>query len=236
MSQGSESSQLEEPLLGRPGDATQHDAPLYYNLILGTGIIAQISALLIVAYTWGAIFTHDVILFSAHPLVNTTSVLLLLNGVLLLQPTHTAEQKLSGTNFHAVFMAMSTLLALGGLGVIEYNKFSHGGTHFDSPHAVLGFITYLFLVIQVLFGVLQFYAPWVLGGVERGKAVYKYHRLGGYVTLALMVVTVCAASGTAYGFKVLGLRAWVYLLLGVGVLVGTGARVKVRKFGWLAGY
>lgn len=37
------------------------------NLNTGTGIIAQAGAWIIAAIVWGAVFSNDLILFSAHP-------------------------------------------------------------------------------------------------------------------------------------------------------------------------
>ncbi|KAH0251506.1 hypothetical protein KCU71_g23253, partial [Aureobasidium melanogenum] len=58
----------QEPLLGRPGDASQQDGlPLYHNLVIGTGAVAQAGSWILVAIVWGAVFSNPVILFSAHP-------------------------------------------------------------------------------------------------------------------------------------------------------------------------
>lgn len=74
----------QEPLLGRPGDASQREGkPLAWNLVLGTGAIAQAGILIVSSLTpqvlarltrlqltaiiWGGILSHDVILFTAHP-------------------------------------------------------------------------------------------------------------------------------------------------------------------------
>jgi hypothetical protein len=74
----------QEPLLGRPGDASQGEAPIYRNLVIGrssklyqqarkanictgTGVVAQAGVWILAAIVWGAVFSHDLILFSAHP-------------------------------------------------------------------------------------------------------------------------------------------------------------------------
>ena len=59
----------EEPLLGRAGDAAQKDGtPIYHNLILGTGIVAQAGIWILVAVVWSGIFSHPLVrLFSPHP-------------------------------------------------------------------------------------------------------------------------------------------------------------------------
>lgn len=43
----------DEPLLGRAGDASQHEQqPLHHNLVIGTAVIAQAGIVLLVASVW----------------------------------------------------------------------------------------------------------------------------------------------------------------------------------------
>jgi hypothetical protein len=61
-------SSEQEPLLGRPGDASQKTGqPLYANLYIGTAILAQVGVWIMAALVWAAVFEHDVIFFSYHP-------------------------------------------------------------------------------------------------------------------------------------------------------------------------
>lgn len=119
--------------------------------------------------------------------------------------------------------------------IIEYNKFDHNGAHFESPHAILGLTTYILLILQAVAGITQYFAPGLYGGVDNAKALYKYHRLGGYVTLVLMLATVCAATQTDFNANVLGMQLWAVVVASVLVLVGVLPRVRMAKFGWLAG-
>lgn len=59
-------------------------------------------------------------------------MLLFVQGILILQPTHTAKQKTQGTYTHAAFNDIAFLTLIAGLVIIEYNKFDHGGEHFVS--------------------------------------------------------------------------------------------------------
>jgi hypothetical protein len=64
----------EEPLLGRAGDASQQEGkPLYHNFIIGTGVLAQAGIWILVALVWSGIFSHKLIFFSPHPLLNSVS-------------------------------------------------------------------------------------------------------------------------------------------------------------------
>ncbi|KAK5138013.1 hypothetical protein LTR08_005810 [Meristemomyces frigidus] len=225
----------EEPLLGGPGDAKQESRPLYYNFILGTAVVAQAGAWILAAIVWGSVFSNDLILFSAHPLLNSAAVLFFIQSILILQPTHTPKQKKQGTYVHTALNDVAALSAIAGLVIIEYNKISHKGAHFQSPHAVLGLITYLLVASQAVVGITQFFLPGLYGGVDNAKALYKYHRVAGYITLLVMLATVCAATQTTYNVDVMGMQLWAVVVAAVLVVLGVGARIKPSKFGWLAG-
>lgn len=81
--------------------------------------------------------------------------------------------------------------------IIEVNKGSH--PHFVSPHGILGLITYITIILQAVVGIIQYFVPvTVLGSVDAGKRIYKYHRWSGYVLLLLEMATVIAATQTTY--------------------------------------
>lgn len=188
--------------------------------------------MLLVASVWASIFLHPpLILFSAHPLLNSAGILALTESVLLLQPTHTPTQKRQGTIAHFTLNNLGLDLLVAGLIVIEYNKFSHNDTHFESPHSILGLITYIFLGIQALVGFTAYFVPNLYGSVETAKSMYKWHRLSGYVILTLMLATVTAATQTDYNKDVLDIKTWAVLIAAVLVLIGVLPRIKKQKLG-----
>jgi hypothetical protein len=136
---------------------------------------------------------------------------------------------------HSSLNSLAFLAAVAGLVVIEYNKFAHNGTHFVSLHAILGLVTYILVLLQVLVGAVSFYLPGLLGGEEKAKGLYKYHRVGGYVTTVVMLVTIGAATTTDFNKNVLGIQLWAIAVAGVVLVIGLVARVRLNKFGWLAG-
>ncbi|KAG7004872.1 hypothetical protein G7Y79_00023g054560 [Physcia stellaris] len=222
----------DEPLLGRAGDASQQEEKgIQFNFVLGTAIIAQVGIWILTATVWASVFTHKVILFSAHPLLNSAGILLTTQAILVLQPTHTPKQKRTGTNIHAILNGTSVLTLLAGLIVIEYNKISHGGTHFESPHAIFGLITYIVFAIQAIVGITQYYFPSLYGGIDNAKAVWKYHRMSGYVLLVLSFATVAAATETAFGKNTLELKLWAVIVASVVTLIGVLPRIKKQKLG-----
>ncbi|KAA8909114.1 hypothetical protein FN846DRAFT_943556, partial [Sphaerosporella brunnea] len=216
-----DASDEEEPLLGRPGDVTQRPSDsLLKNLIVGTAPLAQVGGIALVAMIWAGVFTHHLILFSAHPLLNSLGLLLGIQALLILQPTHTVEQKRSGTLMHFLFWAAALATFYAALVVVEVHKQRSGIGHFESPHAVLGVVIYVLLLIQAWVGVAQYFFPAVFGGVERAKKVYRYHRIAGYVLVLLVLVNIVLATKTYYAGKVLRIRTWATVVGGLLVVAG----------------
>lgn len=203
-----------------------------FNLVLGTAFIAQIGIWILAALVWAGIFTHPLILFSAHPLLNSAGVLLLTQGILVLQPTHTPTQKRQGAHVHALLNGTGALALVAGLTVIEVNKIRDHHEHFRSVHAILGLITAVLLVLQALVGITQFYIPSVYGGVSNAKKIYRYHRMAGYLILLLALATIAAATQTYYVRKFLHIRLWAVLVAEVLVLAGVIPRIKKQKLGF----
>lgn len=155
-----------------------------------------------------------------------------MESILLLQPTHTAAQKKWGTRAHYIINGLAFSSLLVGLVVIEYNKFSYGGAHFQSLHAILGVLTSGLVVVQVLVGHAQYHTPWLLGGEARAKALYKYHRMSGYFVLLMFLATVAAATQTTFNRTTLHIRLWTVLLASVLTLAGVLPRIQKRKLGF----
>lgn len=222
----------QEPLLGRPGDAAQSEgAGIYSNLYTGTAIIAQLGVWILVIIVWASVFSNQVIFFSAHPLLNSAGVLLLTQGALILQPTHTQTQKRQGTILHSLINGAGFLALLVGLIIVEVNKVQSHIGHFESPHAILGLITSILLVLQVLVGLTQYYFPGVYGGVSNAKKLYRYHRMAGYLILVLALATIAAATKTFYVMKFLHIHLWAVLVAEVLILAGVLPRIKKQKLG-----
>lgn len=111
------------------------------------------------------------------------------------------------------------------------NKYKNNIPHFESPHAILGLITYLLLVLQAIVGFTQYFTPGLYGSVDRAKAVYKYHRASGYLVFMLALATVCAATQTTYNVNVLDIKLWAVIVASVITLAGILPRVKKEKLG-----
>lgn len=141
------------------------------------------------------------------------------------------SQKINGTYVHSALNNIGLLSLIAGLIVIEYNKISHAGTHFDSTHAVLGLITYILLGLQGIIGFTAFFTPKLYGSVANAKSLYKYHRTSGYFVLLMMFATVAAATRTTYNVGVLHINLWAVLAILIITLVGIVPRIRPVKLG-----
>ncbi|DAA76431.1 TPA_exp: putative Cytochrome b561 [Trichophyton benhamiae CBS 112371] len=241
-----------EPLLGEPGTVTQReDQSIFTNLItgrsagsggrgstagggwdadsalLGTASLAQVGILINVALVWSGIFTHDLIFFSPHPLLNSVGILLTVQAILVVQPTRTPQQKQTGALTHFGFLAVANLAFISALIIIEINKQSHPETRFSSVHGVLGLITYIIIFLQSAVGVAQYFFPeTIFGSVENGKKIYKWHRVSGYVLFVLELAVVIAATKTDYNVKTLHIGFWPVIISAFLTFAGVVARVK----------
>jgi len=228
-----------EPLLGNVGAASQKEDSTYWqNLILGTGILAQFGLLVLAVVIWTAIFSmpfsylrDNLALFSAHPLLNSLGLVLLFESILILQPTYSQVQKYNGAIIHSILNGLAFLLFAGAFVVIVVNKFRHSGSHFESPHAILGLITYVGIIIQVIIGFTQFYTPNIFGSIEQAKSIYKYHRIAGYALQIVLLGTVLAATQTTFNLNELKIKPWHVAIGILLVLSGVLPRIKKEKLG-----
>jgi len=222
----------QEPLLGhRDSEDENVGAGLALNLISGTATIAQIGGVALVVGIWVSVFSNPLLLFSAHPLLNSVGVALLLESALLLQPTHTQKQKRYGAIVHSALNGTAFVLMYAALIVIILSKVQHHGYHFESAHAKLGLITYILLFIQATVGMVQFYFPGLLGGVDNAKAIYKYHRISGYLIFVFIIATAISVTYTPYVANVLKLSTSFVAATSALVLIGVLPRVKLHKLG-----
>ena len=77
------------------------------------------------------------------------ALILVTNALLILQPTHTAEQKRLGAITHGIMNSLALAAFTTAVIIIIYNKGAHGAAHFTTAHGRIGLTTYLLLIIQV---------------------------------------------------------------------------------------
>ncbi|KAI0161413.1 eukaryotic cytochrome b561-domain-containing protein [Xylariaceae sp. FL1272] len=197
----------------------------------GTGVIAEAAAILLLASVWASVFLQPLILFSVHPLAQSLGVLVLLQSILVLQPTHTGAQKQVGQKIHAGLNLVAFATFIVGVVVIEYNKIANNGAHFHSVHGYLGVITSIWILVQYIVGFTMFGLPALYGGEANAKKIWKYHRISGYILLLLLMATVTSAVKTDYNVNVLGLKLWAMLVIFALMIVGVYPRIKKQKLG-----
>lgn len=77
------------------------------------------------------------------------ALIMVTNALLLLQPTHTPEQKRVGAVTHGLLNALALASFTTAVIIIIYNKSAHNAEHFTTAHGKIGIITYTLLIIQV---------------------------------------------------------------------------------------
>jgi hypothetical protein len=199
---------------------------------LGTGWIAQVGAVLLLAIVWAQVFLHSLLpLFSPHPLLQSLGVFTVVQAILILQPTWTPETKIVGARAHASLQLLSFLLFAAGITMIETNKFTYHLEHFHSVHGYLGVITGCLLLLQYLFGLLMWAVPGPLGGVDKARALWKYHRWSGYFVFVLLLATVISATRTPYNIDVLDIKLWSVCVAAGLIVIGVFPRISLMKIG-----
>lgn len=158
----------------------------------------------------------------------------LVQSILVLQPTHTPEQKRIGQRIHGSLNLLAFVFLVVGVFIIEYNKLINNGVHFHSVHGYLGVITSIILAVQYLVGFTMWLTPQLYGGEANAKSIWKYHRGSGYIILILLLVTVASATQTPYNETTLKMKLWAVVLLSILILVGVLPRVQKQKFGFKA--
>ncbi|GAA6007951.1 hypothetical protein JCM11491_006553 [Sporobolomyces phaffii] len=178
-----------------PGD-THEQRPtalsyLHDNSFLGfSAVLAQVGLLLSHVVLWNVIRENPAGLFTYHPVFQSLAVLIFIEGIILLQPqpSNLAVKK-TGQKLHQAFQGVATLLIIAGSVAILYKKASSNAPHFTTWHAKIGLITLCLILSQALFGAVAVFTPSLVGGPGKAKALYKYHRLSGYLGLILLLAT-----------------------------------------------
>ncbi|KAJ1307237.1 hypothetical protein OPQ81_001351 [Rhizoctonia solani] len=200
--------------------------------------LAAISLLAIVGYTWYSVFVHSDFMemgyFAAHPSLQTAAVLAFAMGVMTLQPTLSAGSKEAGRTRHQkIQLGLGfPLIILGSLAVIVHKE-RMGWTHFASLHSRFGLASLILLVIQGVVGAASLWGKGVIvGGEERGKALWKWHRLLGYIILPMLLITTTLGGTTTYWGKTnttLAGRIVFYYVAPVYALIALWGRVRIHK-------
>ncbi|KAI9249002.1 eukaryotic cytochrome b561-domain-containing protein [Sporodiniella umbellata] len=164
----------------------------------------------------------------------TLFLVLVTEGVALLQPTSTSEEKRVGLKYHALIQSTAYLATIIGFSFIFYNKIISKKAHFESLHGKLGLFVFIYLLIQVFFGITIGLMPNTFyKSTNKAKSLWKYHRVFGYILLLLVWFTAQLGIRADYIYNNmysphLVYLHWVSLLL---VSVGLISRTRTSKWG-----
>ncbi|GAA5886900.1 hypothetical protein JCM5296_005185 [Sporobolomyces johnsonii] len=193
-------------------------------------LVAQSGVGLALVVLWRVLWTHPAGLFTYHPAFQSLAVLGFIEGVLLLQPIPAnAAAKKKGLQLHQVFQYTALPLILTGAAFIVANKTLHNARHFTTWHATFGILTLGLIVLQIGFGAFVVYSPLisVLGGEGKAKSLWKYHRMSGYLTLTLLILTPLLALASDWVVNNSSQMERVLMGMGFG-MAGAGLLFRIR--------
>ncbi|GEM12045.1 cytochrome b561 [Rhodotorula toruloides] len=209
--------------MGRPDAQEPGRTPSAFELVGrnsaagGWAVLTQVGLVGSTAVLWRVLYKHPAGLFTYHPSFQSLAVLGFLEGILLLQPQPpNATYKRKGLQLHQVVQYTSCAVIVAGAVSIIYNK------------------TLILISLQISFGALIVYTPLqrLLGGQERVKKLWKYHRMTGYLTLYFLILTPLLALASDWVRQnSSSVERWV-IGSGLGVAgFGALARVQTSKLG-----
>jgi cytochrome b-561 domain-containing protein 2 len=89
------------------------------------------------------------------------------------------------------------------------------------------------MVGQITFGALSIWSDGVVfGGGAKAKALWKYHRLSGYILFSMLLMTTHLAgtwSNWAAKYTAVPIRLIAYTVAPAVMLIGTFSRVRLSK-------
>ncbi|KIM57066.1 hypothetical protein SCLCIDRAFT_17033 [Scleroderma citrinum Foug A] len=197
-------------------------------------VVAKYAVLVLIVTSWGIVFTNDPAAlgwFSFHPIFQSSAIAFFTYGILTLQPTSHPATKAAALQRHQITMLGFGIpcIVLGTSAMIR-NKSLHSAPHFTSWHGTCGIMTFTWLIVQATFGAASvWYGGAALGGGVKAKALWKYHRLSGYLLLALMLSTASLAGNETYWVthNSPALARFVsYTLAPLVILVGVYSRIR----------
>ncbi|KAF9001940.1 hypothetical protein BDQ17DRAFT_1390890 [Cyathus striatus] len=184
--------------------------------------------------TWITVFINDPTSsgwFALHPPLQTLAVALFSYGILTLQPTSQPKTKAAGFIRHQTTILLVGLPSiLMGTIAVSYNKYLRDARHFTTWHGKLGLLCMIWLVVQIGLGAgSAWYGGALFGGGSKAKAVWKYHRLSGYILFPLMLVTVHLGGGWSHWgekFSPWPVRVLAYTIAPSLIIGGIYARIR----------
>lgn len=119
-------------------------------------------------------------LFGYHPLVQSLGLVLLVQSILVLQPTSQQDpaRKQKALDLHQLLnLGLALPLLSAGATIMWYLHDQPGTSHFISWHGTLGTVAVLWAWVQAVVGAASvWFDGKLLGGGAKAKAMWKWHR------------------------------------------------------------
>lgn len=167
-----------------------------HALLSPPALLAQASSLVFLVLVWTLVFEkfpgslfNGLPLFGYHPLLQSLTLLLLAQSVLVLQPTSQArpQEKRAAFQVHQLVNILVLVAISVGSAIMFY--LHHPAGHWQSWHGVLGAALTVWLWLQAVLGAASVWGGGkALGGEAKAKGWWKWHRLSGYVLLPLFIL------------------------------------------------
>ncbi|KAJ3572816.1 hypothetical protein NP233_g2837 [Leucocoprinus birnbaumii] len=197
--------------------------------------VAFTSIALLTGTTWFLVLANNPFnlkWFAFHPPLQSLALCFFTYGVMTLQPTSQPKTKAAGFIRHqtAVFYFGFPLI-LAGTSAAVLHKILEDYKHFQSWHATFGLLCIVWLLVQVFLGAGSVWNGGSLfGGGMRAKAIWKYHRLSGYILFTLMLYTAHLGWGEKTAGKWVRIVVYTIAPLATGISVWFRVRTSKMKF------
>jgi len=198
-------------------------------------LVASVAAGFFLLVTWILVFSDKPAygLFWLHPPLMSLGIVSITYGIMTLQPTSHAKTKEAGLARHQkamLFLGVPSILL--GASAILLKKSLGGAEHFYSWHGTFGIVAVGIIILQALVGGSSvWFGGAAFGGGAKAKAIWKYHRLSGYILYPLLLTTsYLAGEHSAWAQNKSALvRLLAYTVAPAVMLVAVYIRMRTSK-------
>jgi len=192
------------------------------------------STVVFLATTWFMVFDSGAKSpFFFHPLLQSLGIAVFVYGITTLQPATHPKSKAAGLDRHQRAMISGAVLIMLGSTAVVYSKASRNAPHFTTWHGTFGVMSGIWMFVQLLFGGASVWFDGnLLGGKDKARMFWKYHRLSGYVLFPMLLFTAQVGgiwSKWAVGNSSPMIRFIAYIIAPVVLLGAVYSRIRTSK-------
>lgn len=160
--------------------------------------------------------------------MSSLAFFLILQSILILQPTQTPDQKYYGTLIHALLTGAAAFCLVAGFVVIYTTKSNNFAEHFTSWHGTIGLTVLIYVLVQSLGGSTMFFVPPNILGFD-GRVIYKYHRTSGYMFFVLFMTAITLGTQSRWVQTLWPLPFWFWIIADILIITGVFTRIRTSK-------